>query len=436
MTSDHPVRNLIGARLQPAYLVTASVAIIMMSIVMACMMFRTSADEETMFGVPLGADFSGFYVAAQILNQGQPQSLYDRTLHHRLYHELFPFEDEQVSIPYVHPPFVAGMLRPLALLPYRIAFAIWLGISATLYIASICVILWADPWPIPSQRWLILLLALSFEPFALECWLGGQLSAVGALSYAVCFAFLQSSRPTAAGMALGVCFYKPTLLILVLPLLVIGRQWRMLLGMTVTGILLACLSFAFVGADVSLSYIKELLTFNQSAAGGDLDIRTWKYVDFRNSVRLILGVQTPFLNPILVGISIVPFAILAWRWWVSGKSGVPGRRPLWAATLAWIPLLNLYFGIYDSILIVQAIYITANSISTNSKVASPLIDSGFAYLVLLIAGSAWLNQYLAAKSGIPIYSILLTALGVWHLVRLSEIDPHPGRFGQHNYDIR
>lgn len=428
MTFSHSIRKLIDDRLQPTYLAVISVAVIILTVTLAVVMFRSSNEGRMAFGVPLGADFSGFYIAASILNQGQAAHLYDRDLHHKMYHELFPLEEQQVSIPYVHPPFVAGLLKPLARQPYQVAFAMWLAFSAACYIAAMWILISAYPWPEKGRRWLILVLALSFEPFAFECWLSGQLSVIAYLSYAICFAFLQRSRPIAAGVALGICFYKPTLLILILPLLFVGRQWYVLLGMCITGSILAGLSVLLVGRSVSLNYVNELLAFSHSTSGGDLEIRTWKYVDFHNCLKLVLGTHTSFLLPMLITMAIVPLTVLARLWRMVDRHDNKYRRLLWAVTLTWIPLLNVYVGIYDSILIVQGLYVTANSICSSPKSRAPMIDSGLAHLMFLIACSAWLNQFVAAKSGIPIYSILLTILGLWQMGRISGIYSQNARF--------
>lgn len=102
------LRQFVDARLQPAYLAIASGAIVLVTVILSISLYFTSDGGRTAFGIPLGSDFAGFYVAAQILNRGQEQQLYDRDLHFQLYHELLPNEDRNASIPYVHPPFVAG----------------------------------------------------------------------------------------------------------------------------------------------------------------------------------------------------------------------------------------------------------------------------------------------------------------------------------------
>lgn len=405
------LRQTIDARLQPTYLRFISVTLLVMAGMMLCVSFVTSNHGQTLFGKPLGNDYAGFYVAAQILEQGHAAQLYDRGLHYQLYQALLPQLDPQASIPYVHPPFVAGMLRPLTNLPYEVAVAVWLAISASLFGGG-CWLLIRSLHNLPrEQTWLMLLLALSFEPFLMECWLGGQLSAVGFLSYAVTWLLLGRNRPITAGMALGLCFYKPTLLLLILPLLVIGRQGRLLLGMTITGVLLAGISLFFVGWDVCAGYLDVLLSFQKSTSGDGLPIVVWKYVDLNNTLRLLWGGPSPAQRVVYVTISLIPFAWLARAWWRWPLLEANQRQWLWAATLAWLPILNVYVGFYDSILVVQSVLLVADLLLRESRHENPLTKSGLAYCALAIACSAWFSQHLARIYGVQLYTLALITLG-------------------------
>jgi hypothetical protein len=208
------------------------------------------------------------------------------------------------------------------------------------------------------------------------------------------------------------------LLILIVPMLVVGRRWKMLQGMMITGLSLVVLSLLFVGWDVNVSYLGELLSFNKSTSSGNLEIRTWKYVDLNNSLRLILGIGSPLQRPLFAAIGFIPLMLLVRAWWISRRYDDDSMRMLWATTLSWTPILNLYVGIYDSILIVQSVLITSAVICRGSKTPTPLIGTGFAYLLLLIYIVPWFSQYLAASTGISIYPYLLMGLGTYQIGRL------------------
>lgn len=420
--SDHwtqSLRRTLDARLQPPYLRLVSVAVLVIAVVMLAVSFATSNRGTTYFGPPLGNDFAGFFVAAQILDRGEPARLYDRALHDELYHDLLPNLEPGDSIPYVHPPFVAGLLKPFTRVLFEFAVAIWLVISASLYGVGVWLLLLTVPELRREHPGLVLLIALSFEPFLMECWLGGQLSAVGFFSYALAWFALNRNRPVVSGMALGLSFYKPTLLLLTLPLLLIGRRWWMLLGMAITGFLLAGLSLFFVGWEASIGYLDVLLAFRKSTSGGGLGILTWKYVDLNNSLRLLCGGKSAIVTFAFAALSIVPFAWLARGWWRWPRLAVNQQRWLWGATLAWLPVLNVYVGIYDSILAVQSVLLAAGVLLDERRSQAPLTDSTLAYWALAIWGSAWFSQGLARTIGVQVYTLALIGFGLFALQRAS-----------------
>src|SRR5260370_23514553 len=151
--------------------------------------FVTSDENhQTQFRKSLGADFAGFYYAGKILNGLTPENLYDAATQDEAFYEIFPTlrgQEYREYLPYIHPPIVAWLFRPLAWLPYPTAYAIWLVISAGLYGAGLAVT-WRLMPSIPrGGRAVAFLLALTFEPFLMECWLGGPLFSFGFLFLAL-----------------------------------------------------------------------------------------------------------------------------------------------------------------------------------------------------------------------------------------------------------
>jgi hypothetical protein len=184
-----------------------AISFVLMALALLIISFATARGSQTIFGPTLGADYAGFYSAATLLNTGPPEQLYDLALQDKTYHTVFP--DDPGHLPYLHPPFVAAALRPLARLPYAWSFGVWLGLSACLYLAGLALAL-KGLGSLPSaDRRLAALLALSFEPFLMECWMGCQLSAFGFCCLALAYYLIETGRPTAAGAALPARACRP-----------------------------------------------------------------------------------------------------------------------------------------------------------------------------------------------------------------------------------
>ncbi len=168
-----------------------------------------------------------------------------------------------------------------------------------------------------------------------------------------------------------------------------------------------------------MGYLDVLLNFRKSTSGGGLPILTWKYVDLNNALRSLWGGQSLARTAVFGMLALAPFAWLAKAWWRWDSCEAPSRQWLWAATLAWLPILNLYVGIYDSIFVVQSVLLAADVLQRERRSESPLTDSGLAYCALAIAASSWFSQPLARISGVQVYSLALIGLGLLEL-RLTD----------------
>src|SRR5688572_8135384 len=320
--------------------------------------FTTAVDGYTIFGPALGADFPGFYNAGRILLDYPPAGLYDVSVQSQLYRELFPTAAAGESLPYAHAPFFALLVVPLALLPYPLAYALFLLVAPAVYACGLLIIRPALKDLDRDVMWTAALLALSFAPFLLEGWVGGQFAAFGFVWMAIALRCALSDKPFASGLALSMCFYKPTLLVLVLPMLLIGRQFRTLAGVTIGGLALSALSLLTAGIDGCTGYARMLLNYGGGADASE-GFRTFKYVDVVSFFRLAMG-DSVFADIFIAGAGCALFAIVARTWWEHSELDDDGRRLAWGTVLTLTPVLNLYSPIYDTLLPVLGLLLTAD----------------------------------------------------------------------------
>jgi hypothetical protein len=402
--------NWIDDRLEPARMRFISAGILVVALTLLILSFATAEGGITRFGPPLGADFAGFYAAASILNLPSPDDsgrLYDVELQDRIYHELLPKLADEKKLPYVHPPFVALAFRPLASLPYEWAFALWLVISAGMYLTGL-VIVRRVILPSPEFDWTTaFLLCLAFQPFVMECWLGGQLSALGFLCYAMVVGLLHVEKRFLAGVALGFLLYKPTLLVLFVPMFVIGRRIRTLAGLACSGLVLALVSLIGAGSHNTREFVGVLTNFAQAAAGqgaSHLELPLTKYVDLNSFSQLLLGGSSEFRWPLVGVLALIALIPLARVWLPSADSS---RRPqaIWAATLVATLVINMYVGIYDTILVCLAalLFVASGPNPCSGYRLTPARRTLFVALFIV----PWITQPIARASHIQIYTVAL-----------------------------
>jgi hypothetical protein len=395
--------------------------LVVVGIILMVLSFATSdKNHQTWFG-SLGEDFAGFYYAGKILNGPTPERLYDRATQDEAYYEIFPTlrpldeEHPGKNLPYIHPPIVAWLFRPLARLPYPTAYAIWLVISAGFYGAGLAVTWRLMPFVPRDDRVVAFLLALTFEPFLMECWLGGQLSAFAFFCLALAFSWEEAGRPILSGLALGLCLYKPTLLILLLPMLAVARRGWTLLGVGLTALGLGLVSLLTVGKQICFSYIDALRGFTGTATGTGMVRKDWKFIDLNFFFRNLFGEPTPLGKALVLVIAAVPLVFLLVSWWRLDRTGEAYGRLIWASTVTWTMVLNVYMGPYDMILVVLAVLWTADVFYRPGNQLEPYFPT-FKLLVFLVIVLSWITQRpLAEWTGFQIITLVLFALAAFQL---------------------
>lgn len=416
------MRRFIERRLNQGYIRKIAILVLAVFIIVLTVSFATAKRGRTIFGPFLGADFGAFYVAGQIYNHYGPEMIYDVQLHRRLYKENFPDAPANEELTYANAPFFILPFILLSRLPYALAYLIWLAISVSLYVAGFS-ILWRSLQSLPQEIWLIaLLLALSFWPFLVECLAGGQTSAVGFFCLALAIAYEARSRFW-SGAALALCAYKPTLLFLVVPMLFVTGRWLTLAGLVAGNLILGLISLALVGVQGCINFLNRLLFYSAASTSTEAGLRSWKYADINAFMRLLLPHQAHVRWAITAVIVLLVIPFIVSRWWSLKKESQ--RRLLWALTLTWTPVLNIYMGIYDSTILVLAVLLLTSEFYSSGYRSDSLPFAYQCFLILLYL-SPWFTQNIALMTGVQIYTLVVAAFGVYqlrytrHLIRTGK----------------
>lgn len=369
--------------------------------------FATADRGRTAFGTDLGHDFAGFYVAGKILNEYGADWLYDRRLHHQLYHELLPHLPPTTELPFWHPPFVALLFRPLAALPYSWAFALWLLVSLGACVAGLRLAL-TDAAAIPKDaRGTAWLLALSFQPFIMAAWIGGQLSAFALLFLALALHAERRGHSVAGGVALGMCLYKPPLLALALPMLLAGRRWRMVAGAGAAALALATGSALALGPRANTDYLHVLTGALGTTTSPQPTLASWNYVDLVTFVRLLLGGHTTAGWLLIGALGALALAQMLPRWWRGAAATPEGRRALWAGTITATSVVNLYFGVYDVTIVIIGAILTADVLLRRTGITPHV-----ALLLMIVYVIPWFSPFIAILAGVQLTTLALAAFAI------------------------
>jgi hypothetical protein len=310
-------------------------------------------------GTPLGADFACFYIAGQMLLEGRAGELYDPAIAEKELRQLFPGQAEGESLPFRYPPFVAGLVAPLATKPYEAALAVFSLASLGMLWLAWRMLAAQMPW-LADRPWRTTAIIVLFGwPVVWEVVLGGQwslftLAIVTATTY-----LLSRDRPVAAGAVLALAAFKPTVLVFFAAGLIVRRP-RMLLGAIPTGLALVGASAVVVGFDGLIDYVR--LGSRLAAGRWDVPIDLLKFHGL-----------LPWLEPWLptaargvvgaCGAALTMGIAVAWRRAASLPPDESRRADYgaYAALLATGAFFGTYVPIYDLVLTGAALLFAAEA---------------------------------------------------------------------------
>ncbi len=257
--------------MRTAVLVKGVLGLVLLSVVVwTGVSLRSKADYF------IGYDFLAFYTSGRILNEYGPTRLYDLDLQRALHQGVEPSADRRPLWPFLNLPFVAIFFAPLARLPVKEAYFVWMIVNLTLLVATMLIMAWkpgprgeggSSPRSIRENlrmnfgsstaievKLLCIVGALALAPTAWGL-ANGQLTFLVMLVIALFFKDLLNRRDRRAGVWLGFLLIKQQLLVAPLFLLAFKRGWRTLTAALVVMLTLLLLSLGMVGMDGLSAYL-------------------------------------------------------------------------------------------------------------------------------------------------------------------------------------
>jgi len=367
----------------------------------------------------LGSDFAEFYIAGKILNQHGADALYDLGLQTRMFQAL-DSRNHDAALWYVCAPYLAQIFRPFALLPYRAAYAAWMIVAILIYGIGINALRPYLACLTKPYRRAALLLGLTFMPVAVWSLVGGQIGVIAFAIIAWCVRFDLSGKYLAAGATLALCSYKPTLLLLFGPFLLLRMNFRFLLGFAVgLGGLLAVSLFA--GAKAVFDWFELISTYGRFASQGNTPWpNAWPLlIDLNHFVRRIYSYDARLPVFIAAAAFIAVVAVLVHYWRRFDAATVEERQLTWAVTITSSLLANLYATAYDSASLVAGALLTASVIWQHCSELTWL--RSFYGIIAGVYLTALIPAHVIAFLHVHLCTLAIAALAVFQYRLLSRL---------------
>jgi hypothetical protein len=364
----------------------------------------------------LHSDFTYFYGIGRIVNEYSTARVYDYQLQQKIFNEIYPLQNG-VYGPSPYPPFVALVFSCFARLPFDLAYLLWGATSLLLYFFGLRIM--ARQFALQNSYIfsIMLCLALAFFPFFFETLVNAQLAAVAFFAVSVAISQDRAGNYMQSGLALSFLTYKPTLLLLLLPMLFLTRRFRTVIGFGSGVALIVFLTTAIAGIGIWPVYGQFLIEFSRVAGiNGHSTLQLWQFVDLHSFSSAAVGVHARIGSAILIGAAGTIAGWLAYLLWKSKGLGTAQEQLAWAATLTWTLLINVYVPMYDCLLVVIAVIL---SLSALKKLQWD--QNWMVLLSVLIFACSWITEAFARRHGIQIISILLVILGLAQLGYLYSL---------------
>lgn len=368
-------------------------------------------------------DFIFFYGMGQMFNEYPANRLYDYQLQKKVCIALHPLKTGGYG-PNPYSPAIGILFQPFARMSFSAAVLLWISISFLLYLAGLFLFTGRFIRGDPLRRSIIFCFALAYWPF-MHFLTTGQIAMIGFFALALAFLEDDRERTFLSGLALSICLYKPTLLLLMLPMLLITRRYRTLLGFAGGGIAQAIFVTAVKGPGVWPGYFHLLLSFGSAAATRTqhaFTIYSTSYVDLVSFFSILHGGHSWGGNSWL-GHALLfacaggaAWALLRSWWNVRGAGNAP-KALLWAATLTWTLVLNTYVGLWDSTPIVLSLIATSSVVK---QFPNSALRRWFTPLWVLILACSYLTTTVADLIGIQLLTLLFATLGTLQLAALRK----------------
>ncbi len=332
---------------------------------LASLMILFFAHAEAMS--PTGSDFLAFWGAGQIVASGDPAAAYDLAVQERVQTGT----GSRGWFAFVNPPPFLFVTAPLGLIPFAVAWPLWVLATFTLW-AIISVRAFPRLWPVVITYPGALIAATHAQTGLLT----------GALL--VFAATAVDRRPLAAGAAVGALIVKPHLALLLPFWLASGRRWRTFMAAGVTVLALLALSVIVFGPGILPAYATSWDASAKLMREADYDFLL-RMCTFYAPLRLYAGETIALAAAGVLALALMLVAALSWRRF-GGDAPASG-----AAVLAATAIASPYLFNYDlPFLIVPTLWLVERG-----------LRHGFRDYERLALVALWLAPYATRAAALP-----------------------------------
>ena len=297
------------------------------------------------------SDYMRLYVTGVLADQGRWPELFDATAHVTTAKTRI---SQGVAMEGLHPnygPTTAWLLAPLSRLPFLLSWALFAAVSSTVLLIGFWLLAQQTPALQPHRA--LVVLAAAANPSLFETIRYGQLSALTTLLLVVAILLDRSKQPVLSGVAIGLAFYKPNLVLPAAAIWFISGRWALLAGLCLGAIAHVAIGLLVAGPHATAAWfgvLAELARSPQLVQGYPEEVHSlqgfWR----------MLGAHGLTLKLLAGSCSLIALGLAGRAW----RSGFPSEQR-WAALVLATVLVSPHLLTYDLLLLAPAVLLVAAS---------------------------------------------------------------------------
>lgn len=354
-------------------------------------------------GIPafvLRTDISAFHTAGKIILHGQGKYLYKFDTQFSWQKQLTPAASIKLLNPFRNPPFVAIFFAPLALFPLQTAYGVFFLINIFIILFIYHSFTSLLPESSKSDKLFLFFSFLVFPPVITTLFLD-QVSLLLMLAFLNAYIAIQKHQSFRTGIWLSLLLIKPQYLILIILVLILNRKVKELISIIFVSIILALLSYIFVGLEGIQNYTSYI--FGLLIHQDPYPIPSWMMQTLKGGLETLFQNHFFFVTQALwlLGSLVIIIITVKMRELYSFRST---HFPLaWSLLIIGTILISPYTHTPDLSLLYIPIFLTISYFYKQKRVIPHILI--FASVLLYFVG--FINDIVARTTGIQISVIMM-----------------------------
>jgi hypothetical protein len=364
----------------------------------------------------IGADFTPFHTAWEIVLRGQGAHLYDPAVQVQVEREVLGGQSFAAGLnPFINPPYSVLPFVPLGLLPLDVGYLVWLGIQVGLLAFLLRTVLrgaaaWSREERLAAVGWIVGCPALAIAFFQ------GSFSLVIAVGMLSAAEAMRGGRDVRAGLWLVVAAVKPQVVLGPALAFLVDRRWRAVVAGIVAMAVLSLAATVAFGLATWTSYLQFLGLYTSTFDQLSVDPRVmW---NLRGTLALLLGSSSASLINLVAYVGFAGSLVATWLVWRGPRrESELGLR--FAITIVLMLLFSPHVNPHDDILAVLAVVLGYGML--RGRLLGTLLAAGASIAPIVILATNGLAADGATTLAVRVPTLLLAGLLVLLVAGLAVV---------------